>query len=65
MFELSEAELQVLEELWKLIQTKCTMQDLPTEEVSNKTSWAVTQQLDDPLIEDRMRVLRHRFADKT
>ena len=65
MFELSEAELQVLEELWKLIQTQCTAEDRPSEEVSNKTSWTLTQQRDDPLTEDRMRVLRHKFTDNT
>jgi len=63
MFELSDTEWQVLEELWKLIQTRRTTQDLPSEAVGSKTSSTLTQQLDDPWLEDRTRNLRHKFSD--
>ena len=63
MFELSDTEWQVLEELWKLIQTQRTTQDLSSGEVGRKTSWTLTQHLDDPRIEEQMTVLHHKFAD--
>ena len=65
MFELSEAELQALEELWNLIQTKRSSQGIASEDFSGKPSSTLLQQLDDPLSEDQMRVLRHRFVDRT
>ena len=48
MFRLSEAELRVLEELWKLIHTGCTTQVMPSEEASSQTSLPMQQQLDVP-----------------
>jgi hypothetical protein len=36
MFELSEAELQVLEELWKLIQSNRTLQEVPSREARSE-----------------------------
>ena len=55
MFELSEAELQALEELWNLIETKHTSPGIPSEEVCGKTSSTMPRQLDDPLSKDQMR----------
>lgn len=49
MFELSDAELHVLEELWKLIQTRRTPQVMPAEDFDSRTASTLPQQLDDPL----------------
>ena len=65
MFELSETELYILEELWNLIQTRRTIQGVPSEDFGSKTSSTLPQQIDDPLIEGRMRSLHRRFTDRT
>jgi hypothetical protein len=65
MFELSDTERQVLEELWKLIQTQHTTQNLLSGEVGSKPSSTLTQQLDDPPMVERIRVLHHKFSDNT
>jgi len=48
MFELSEAEIQVLEELWKLIQTERTLQESSSVEVGNDTVWRMSLPLKEP-----------------
>ena len=65
MFELSDTELQILEELWKLIQTGRTTQEMPSEDVSSRTSLTMPQPPHDPLTEGQIGVLRHRFTDRT
>ncbi|MEO8392974.1 MAG: hypothetical protein ABI700_08270 [Chloroflexota bacterium] len=65
MFELSDAEVYVLKELWKLIQTKRTAQGMPLDDVTNATSLTMQRRLDDPLIEDRMGVLHYRWTGRT
>lgn len=53
MFELSEAELQVLEELWLLIQMECTTQKMPLDDFGSKMSSTMPYQFADPLTEGR------------
>ncbi|MEO8393432.1 MAG: hypothetical protein ABI700_10615 [Chloroflexota bacterium] len=53
MFELSHVELQVLKELWKLIQFKQTTYDTPFETVTRETSLSMPGALDDPVTDHR------------
>ena len=55
MFELSEAELQVLEELWKLIQTERTLQELPSNEARREILREESQPLDTLAIQKEAR----------
>ena len=64
MVELSDTELQILAELWNLIQTGRTTDAMPPEEVSSKTSFTAPLQINDPNRRS-MRILRHRITDRT
>ena len=49
MYGLSDEELQVLQELWKLIQAERTTQMMPSEDFGSRTTSTPSQKLDDPL----------------
>lgn len=51
MFGLSDAELQMLEELWKLIQSERTTQIILSDDVSSEPLSTTPMGFDDPLIE--------------
>ena len=51
MFELSESELQVIEQLWKLIQSGSTAQMIPSHEVSTVALLALPEGFDNPVVD--------------
>ena len=64
MFRLSDAELHVLEELWKLIQTGQTTQGVQTEAEITTPPSLLRSQLIEPPIDSALQISATRFKDR-